>query len=327
MTAEKQLYRDFHRELLDSAPGAASVICAARLSADFEWHGPHPIKQARGPRRYATEIWEPLARSFTNLRRRDDILMGGNFEGQSWVACTGHYYGTFSGDWLGIPASGSAVSLRFGEFARVSDGRIDELRTLFDLVALCRQAGIRLLPPDAGSEAAVPAPATGDGVMLEAASPERGQASLQRVEEMIDGLLAFDGENLGSMGMERFWTPDMRWYGPAGIGTTYGLDGFQSHHQGPFLKAFPDRTAAPHTALFAEGDYVCVTGWPSVIGSHNGPYLGLPASGTRVGMQVMDFWRQENGRLAENWVLIDMLDLFMQLGVDVLKSGLEKAAE
>jgi hypothetical protein len=34
-------------------------------------------------------------------------------------------------------------------------------------------------------------------------------------------------------------------------------------------------------------------------------------------MRVMDFWRREGDRLAENWVFIDTIDLLDQLGVDV----------
>ena len=323
MRSEKQIYREFHRELLGSTPETTPSVCRKFLSGSFHWYGPHPITRADGADSFIADVWAPLSQSFSGLQRTDDILMGGHYNDQAWVAATGYYHGTFTKNWLGIPATGHPISLRFGEFARIANGRVCEFRTLFDLVALCRQAGLRLLPPDAGSEATVPAPATGDGVMLEKQDPEQGHASLQLVEDMIDGLLEFDGSNLDSMGMQRFWTRDMRWYGPGGIGTTLGLDGFQSNHQGPFLAAFPDRTAGPHAALLAEGDYVSVTGWPSVIGSHMGPYLGLPASGTRVGMQVMDFWRRENGKLAENWVLIDMLDLFMQLGVDLLQTALD----
>jgi hypothetical protein len=35
-------------------------------------------------------------------------------------------------------------------------------------------------------------------------------------------------------------------------------------------------------------------------------------------MRVMDWWRQEDGLLAENWVLIDLPHLFLQMGVDLL---------
>lgn len=318
MQDSKKLYRDLCRDLLTS-PARDTVGTLRRfLHEECEWHGPHPIAATIGPEAIAASFWTPLLSAFPNLSRTDDILMCGAWEGRDWVAATGHYHGCFEQDWLGIPASKSSVSIRFGEFARLENGRVCEVRTLLDLVSLCRQFGVDLLPPDRGSMETVPAPETGDGVMLDPTPPAQARKSLQVVEDMIVGLLEFDGVNLDTMGMERFWTDDMRWYGPGGIGTTFGLDGFQAHHQGPFLEAFPDRTAAPHAALIAEGNYVSVTGWPSVIGTHAGDYLVAPASKQKVGMRVMDFWRNENGLLAENWVLIDMLDLFMQLGYDLL---------
>jgi hypothetical protein len=36
-------------------------------------------------------------------------------------------------------------------------------------------------------------------------------------------------------------------------------------------------------------------------------------------MRVMDFWRREGDLLVENWVFIDMVDLFLQLGVDLFE--------
>jgi predicted ester cyclase len=322
MQREKRVFLDLYDRLLESGTDAAVNPARAHLDQDVSWYGPHPIEPARGIDAFIESAWSPLAAAFDKLSRQNDILMSGRYQDQAWVAATGHYHGVFHHDWLSIPATGQPASLRFGEFARVRDGRVCEIRVLFDLVAFCRQCGIDLLPPDAGSSAAVPPPATADGVMLTPRDTAAGDRSLELVERMIDGLLAFDGENLDSMAMERYWTPDMHWYGPAGIGTTRGLNGFQAQHQGPFLKAFPDRYAGPHAALIAEGDYVSVTGWPSVIGTHRGDYLGLPPSGRQVGMRVMDFWRREGDLLAENWVLIDMLDLFRQLGVDLLERAL-----
>jgi hypothetical protein len=34
-------------------------------------------------------------------------------------------------------------------------------------------------------------------------------------------------------------------------------------------------------------------------------------------MRVMDFWRREGDRLDENWVMIDLIDLLAQMGLDV----------
>jgi len=36
-------------------------------------------------------------------------------------------------------------------------------------------------------------------------------------------------------------------------------------------------------------------------------------------MRVMDWWRMEGNLLKENWVLIDLPNFFLQLGVDLLQ--------
>ena len=36
-------------------------------------------------------------------------------------------------------------------------------------------------------------------------------------------------------------------------------------------------------------------------------------------MRSLDFWRVENGLIRENWVLVDLLDAYAQLGVDVFR--------
>jgi hypothetical protein len=34
-------------------------------------------------------------------------------------------------------------------------------------------------------------------------------------------------------------------------------------------------------------------------------------------MRSLDFWRVEGGLIRENWVLVDLIDVFEQLGIDV----------
>jgi len=34
-------------------------------------------------------------------------------------------------------------------------------------------------------------------------------------------------------------------------------------------------------------------------------------------MRSLDFWRLESGLIRENWVLIDLLDIYKQLGINV----------
>ena len=35
-------------------------------------------------------------------------------------------------------------------------------------------------------------------------------------------------------------------------------------------------------------------------------------------MCSLDFWRIEGGLIRENWVLVDLLDMYRQIGVDAL---------
>ena len=55
--------------------------------------------------------------------------------------------------------------------------------------------------------------------------------------------------------------------------------------------------------------------------THSGDYLGAPATHRPIGMRVMDWWRVTDETIAENWVLIDLPELLLQMGVDVLERG------
>ena len=46
-------------------------------------------------------------------------------------------------------------------------------------------------------------------------------------------------------------------------------------------------------------------------------WMGLPPLGREVLMRSLDFWRVENGLIRENWVLVDLLDIYRQIGIDV----------
>ena len=46
--------------------------------------------------------------------------------------------------------------------------------------------------------------------------------------------------------------------------------------------------------------------------------MGIAPSGKRITMKSLDFWRIERGKIRENWVMVDILDAYRQLGVDVL---------
>ena len=51
---------------------------------------------------------------------------------------------------------------------------------------------------------------------------------------------------------------------------------------------------------------------------NKGGFLGLPKSDVEAEMRVVDIYRREGDKLAENWVYIDILYYLYQQGVDVL---------
>ncbi len=324
--AAKQRLSHFLTTLPDCDPAEAEQAAADHLVSGLVWHGPHPLNELVGPAGFLQQAWTPLVQSFPDLERRDDILLAGLWQGDVWCCATGHYVGTFARDYLGIPATGALARLRYGEFYRMEGGHVAEAYVQWDFVDLMRQAGVSPLPPDAGISGFSPAPATQDGVQPDQVDTAAGLETQRLVEAMIAGLGQFDGQSLETMGMERFWHPKMMWYGPGGIGSNRGIAGFQDYHQRPFLVAFPDRKGGNHKCRLGDGGFFATTGWPSVTATHAGPYLGVPATNRRIGMRVMDWWRRDGTMLRENWVFIDIPDLFLQFGVDVFARMRELAA-
>ena len=293
------------------------------LQSDVIWHGFQPLRHLNGVGAIWSQFWKPLLHAMPDLMRRPYHFIGGQFEGNNWVAGTGDFIGTFANDWLldhiTIPASDNSVHFRFGEFCRVENGRIAEIRIIIDLPDLLRQTGIHLLPPSYGRDIWIPGPLSGDGVLLDEQDPAESEKTLNLVEEMIfGGLNKYDGKDQASQGLEQFWHPHMVWHGPVGIGSAYGMDEFKQNAQGPIVRAFPDRRGVGHQARIGNGRFAASTGWPSLAGTHVNPYMDWQPTGERIGWNIMDFWKRDGDKLLENWVMIDLIGAAMESGVDLL---------
>ena len=140
------------------------------------------------------------------------------------------------------------------------------------------------------------------------------------VNDMCAGLLNFSNGGVDAMALDNYWHHRCNWYGPSGIGTGRGLSGVHNWHQIPFLNALPDRGGIPETSnMFSDGDYVEFTAWPGMRMTISGDgWLGIAPAGQKITMRSLDFWRCEKWLIRENWVLIDLLDVYNQLGIDVL---------
>ena len=287
------------------------------------FHLSHPFGDSIGSDAFYDAAYADLLSAWPDLERRDYIVMAGPDEfGSDWVGCGGYYTGVFVGPWLDIPPTGHQVTMRFHEFFRFEDNEIVEMQALWDIPEVMMQARAWPMTPSLGREWHVPGPATQDGLVPGPYDASKGRTTCQHIIDMLEHLKKHPAEGGPDvMEMERFWHPRMSWYGPSGIGTGRGIAGFRNWHQIPFLNGMPDRGKYVEDItyhFFGDGDYAAVTGWPNMIQTvtHDG-WLGIAPSGKKITMRSLDFWRLENGKIRENWVLVDLLDAYLQLGVDV----------
>ena len=292
-------------------------------AADAVFRLAFPFGDMHGPRTFHDRALAKLKAAWPDLERRDWIVIAGEDQhGAEWVGCAGHFIGTFTAPFLDIPPTGHLAHMRFHEFYRIEDGRIVEMQALWDIPEVMMQAGAWPMVPSLGREFCIPGPASGDGLFREARDPERSRASRQLIIEMLEYMKRHPSQGGPEvMEMPRFWHQQMNWYGPAGIGTGRGIEGFRNWHQIPFLKGMPDRGGKVDQItyhFFGDNDYAAVTGWPDMIQtiSHDG-WLGIPPLGREITMRSLDFWRVEDGLIRENWVMVDLLDMYDQIGVDV----------
>ncbi|WP_316015872.1 ester cyclase [Roseobacter sp. HKCCA0434] len=129
------------------------------------------------------------------------------------------------------------------------------------------------------------------------------------IEGMVDGLNDHRIADIGD-----FFSESFRWMGNQGCGTKHGLREFQDNWQKPFQAAFHDKTCIDEARLYM-GEWAAAFGRQEA--THGGEFMGIPATGKRVEIRYMDFWKVEDGKITDNWVMVDFPHVLAQLGHDV----------
>ena len=323
---EKDLVRAHHEAVAGAAPGAVADALKRHTAADWHWRGMHPFHEQRGADAVAAVFWEPMLAAMTRLHRRPDIFMAGlnEIDGfQSvWVASMGHFMGLFDQPWLGIRPTGRIAMMRYAEFNRIEAGRITETALFCDIPQVMIQAGQNPFPPQTGAHLVQPGPATHEGLMYGPQDPDKGRATLGAINRMLGDMRSAD-RSRGANGLEeelaRAWSRDMIWWGPAGIGATFTIPRYVLQHSGPFRQTLSNGYRFNgHLCRLAEGHFGGFFGWPNLTLSNAGGFMGMTASPHPADMRVVDIYREEDGKLAENWVFIDILHFLNMQGLDVL---------
>jgi steroid delta-isomerase-like uncharacterized protein len=108
-------------------------------------------------------------------------------------------------------------------------------------------------------------------------------------------------------------SPDYVWHGgsdPGAIGDVHGLDRFKAA-VGTFFTAFPDLEVTILDTVAAD-DKVVVRFVER--GTHEGTFVGVPATGRPVAFNGIGIYRVAGGKLAEEWFIDDSRAIFEQIG-------------
>jgi steroid delta-isomerase-like uncharacterized protein len=83
-------------------------------------------------------------------------------------------------------------------------------------------------------------------------------------------------------------------------------------HVAGWIASFPDLRFSIEQML-SEGDRVVMQ--LLMEGTHQGAWLGIPASGKKLQIRMFTVHRVLQGKIVEDWVLVESLGFFQQLGV------------
>ena len=286
----------------------------------------HPFGDFTDSGDFYSSVYKQLFSALPDLERRDLIILAGTTsEGQSWIGTMGNYMGTFLKSFLNIPPTGHLAHMRYHEFFRFENGKIIEIQAIWDIPELMMQARAWPMAPQLGAYLCTPGPIMGDGLSVTGS----GKDSIETIKKMLSDLCRYPANpDPKIMKLKKYWHPRFNWYGPAGIGTGRGISGFRHWHQIPFLNGMPDRMVDKNSDInskweaethwIGQGQYVCETGWPNMrmALTHDG-WMGIAPVKKEVYLRSLDFWKLEKGLIRENWVLVDLLDLYKQIGVNV----------
>jgi len=124
--------------------------------------------------------------------------------------------------------------------------------------------------------------------------------------KMVEGVF-----NQGNIGLvDEILTPDFVEHEELPPGIPTGREGVKQLTS-MLRSAFPDFKATIED-MVAEGDKVVVR--MTWTGTHQGDFMGIPATGKRVSFGVIDIVRFAGDRFSEHWGLMDQAGLMQQLG-------------
>jgi steroid delta-isomerase-like uncharacterized protein len=223
--------------------------------------------------------------------------------------------GTQARDFMGIPNTAKRGTVTGITINRLSGGKVAEVWTCWDAVGMMMQLGIIPAPPRQG-----PAPEDAEAAWAAATLLPEGSSSAEETKAVVRRFY----KELWSEGnldlADELFAADFIGHAP-GNNSTLGPEGVKKL-VGDWRVGVPDMKLEIH-AQVAEGSRVATrfTG----TGTHQGFWLGIPATGKEVRLSGIAITRVVDGKVVSDWGEFDMMGVLQQLGV-IQRPGAPAAA-
>ncbi len=177
-------------------------------------------------------FYKPFLAAFSSVQRRQDIFFAARNQidefASVWVASMGHFMALFDQPFVGILPHNKIAMLRYAEFHKIENDRIQETTLFIDLLHLMAQIGLAPIPQQTGIHLVQPDRAHMTACLsqvrtITSQNDEDGAATLALINRMIGDInpLAICQP---SKELRQCWHEDMLWWGPTGIGATYTIE-------------------------------------------------------------------------------------------------------
>ena len=325
---EKKIILEFLNEIDNSDEKKIPEILTKYTSNNFKMRCTHPFNELEGVDQIANRLWLPIKKSFKKIQRRMDIFYAGtnlvDKHTSKWVVNMGHLLGIFEFPFFGIQSTNKPVMLWYCEFYKIENNKITEGAFFLDILKLMQHLNLSVVPESTGMVGFNPGPKTHNGLNFNRQNQEEGKKTLDLMMRMANRLIG-EGMKTTISDLKKDWHENMIWWGPGGIGASYTYDNYIRGHAGPFEENLEYVDFTGHILENAEGNFGGWFGWPNLKMKPKKNYMGFTYNSNQVGeMRVVDLYRREGDKIAENWVLIDHLHFLNCLGIDLLEINRKK---
>ena len=321
---EKKIVLDYLHDIDNCKNEDLVKVISNHTSENFHMRCSHPFNELKGAENVANHLLMPIKDSFNPIQRRLDIFYAGvnslDENRSVWISSMGHLMGVFNKNFFGLQPNFKTSLLRFAEFYKVENNKITEGAIFLDIFDFMQQLGLAIIPESTGLVCVTPGPMNHKGLKFNLSDGDEGIKTLNLIHRMRDRLVKGSKMKTYKEELELDWKNDMVWWGPGGIGASYTIDGYFKGHASPFQESLEFVKFGGHILSSAEDDLGGWFGWPNLIMKSKGGYLGLTnKSDIESEMRVVDLYRRDGDKIAENWIFIDHLHFLKILGVDLLE--------